>query len=892
MSWLTRLRNTARSGRLNDELDDELRFHLEQRSADLIACGMSAEEAAQEARRRCGNLLSARQQSRDVKLAARLESILADARFGFRIMAKAPLVTAAAILSLALAIGSCTASFSLLDSLVLRPLPVREPDRLVYLAYPGSRDHTEKFGNSFSYPMFRVLRDASRGYADLMVMSYQVRRRVAPPGSSDTEKLYVQWVSGNIFEQLGVVPAMGRVLTQEDDQKPGERPVAVLSYSYWVRRFGADPRILGRWLKVDDTEVQVVGVARRGFTGVEPGIVTDIWLPAMMWNKAAFEEWRWDWFRILGRLEKGATLKAAEQVLAATFTRTRAAHLDMPADTPKDYVEWWLHVPLTLRSAANGPSMVRDESSGALWVLAAVVGLVLLIACANVANLMLARCAARQREMALRVSIGAGRGRLIQQVLVECALLSLAALSLGALFGLWCAPQLGRMLGPSMYPVELTIGLDARVAGFLAVLCLFVTVLFGSTAALRASTVSPNSALSGFSSRIAGGAGISRALVALQVAFCFVVLFAAALLLNTFRNLRAVDLGFDPENLLQVEVTAKGLNQSPTGGLERWRELERRIAERPGVQSVGSAGFGLFSGSGWSQSVRIPGRAMESFEVFFLDVSPGFLDAMRMRLVAGRDFTQHAGTSTDLEEAIVNEAFVRRYYPSVNPLGARFQRPENDNRVAEYQIVGVVKDASYSSVRDLKPPTVYVALGGGEWHTLLVRTAGDPATVAADVRSAVHGVDPVFQVTNLNTQAQLVADTVVRERLLSVLSSFFALVSIVLAGLGLYGVVSYTAVQRTKEIGIRIALGSGKARVVRLVTGDVALSAGIGIVTGALGGVILSRYLSAILFETQPASVPSLALPAAVLLAAAFVAAAQPSWRAARIEPMEALRYE
>jgi len=891
-----RLARTFRSRKLDDDLDEELRFHLEARTAELAEGGLAPEEAAREARRRLGHALSLRESSRDVKLIPWLDSVGRDVRFGLRVLRKDALVTWAAIASLSLAIGACMAAFSLIETLILRPLPVVEPERLVYLTFPTSNPEDTRDENSnFSYPLFERLRAAGRPYVDLFGMSSfgTTRPAIFDDSGGQEERVRAQWISGDSFARLGVRPALGRLLSAADDERPGDHPVAVLSHAFWTRRFSRAPSVLGRWLTLEEKQFQIVGVAEERLLGTEPGLMTDLWLPNMMWNREALTQVGWSWFRIWGRLGPGVDVERARQALQPIFAefrreRTRGTR----ADQPRDEVERYLKTPLYLRSAANGPSALRKRFERPLWILAAVAGLLLLIACSNVANLLVARAARREREMALRVSIGAGRARVVQQVLIESGMLAAAACVMGVVFAVFAAPAIVVALSPANNPVYLDLRLNRTVFGFLAGLCALTTLLFGTVPALRASAVSPNEALKADGVRHSAGRGVLRPLVATQVGFSFVVLFIAGLLLLSFQKLTRVDPGFAKDGLLVVRIEAPDLRDSEPRARMVWPEVLDIVRRQPDVKAASVSGWGLFTGSEWTAGIRVPGRGVDGSECHYLRISPGFFETMGLRLLDGRDFQPRDAEPAEPAAVVVNETFARRYFPGENPLGRHFSRASEGPKLIDQEIVGLARDAKYSNLRETTPPTVYVPLQAKRGVALEVRTTADPAALTATLRREMARVHGSLRINDVTAQSRLVDDTLVRERLLALLSGFFAVVALVLAAVGLYGVLSYAVARRTREIGIRLALGARPPAVVRLVVGDVALLVAAGLAAGVAVGLLLARFLASLLFEVRPSDFWSIALPLGWLLLASVLAALPAAVRAVRVDPTVALRYE
>jgi predicted permease len=892
MSLWSRLANVFRTGSVERELDAELQFHLDERIRELTATGMTREAAAAQVARRFGNALRLREQSRDVKLLPWLDSLVRDVRLGFRMLRKNAVVTGAAIVSLSLALGACVAAFSLVDALILRLLPVRHPQQLIYLAFPTYTSERPE-ADTFNDPLFLRLREAGRGRVDLFAMSTQVMRPATfADAEGQKEQLRTQFVSGDAFDMLGVAPAAGRLLTKQDDVQPGAHPVVVVSHGFWMRRFGGDPTIVGRWFALEDRPLQIVGVAEPRFSGVEPGRPTDLWLPYAMYNPRAFGNPQFGWFRIVGRLKENVRLEQAQSVLQAAFTNFRreyAPRLFGPAQSPES-VARFLETPLYVRSAANGASPLRRQFERSLWILSLIAALVLLIAGSNVANLFLARAAAREHEMALRLSIGASRGRLVQQMLVESALVAGAACVLGLLFAGVAAPAVVGMLASADDPVHLDIRVDWRLVAFAGGLILLTTALFGLAPALRASSVAPMTALKSGGGRSGARAGLMRPFVAIQVAFGLIVLFVGSLLVLSFARLSSVKPGFASSGVLLLSLEAvqrMDADQQRTALLQ----VLDRLRGVPGVQAVSSAEFNVL-GRAWTYNLRVPGTQHETIEATMAPVTPGFFETMKIPLLAGRAFVRRDMDTKNSTAVVVNEAFATRYFGREHAVGRTFEARFGEIDVKGVQeVVGVVADVRYD-LRKPAAPTVYIPLRLRSTGTVHVRVTGDPAALAARLREEVRATNPSLRVTSITPQSAVVDRTLLRERLLALLSSFFAVVGLVLAAVGLYGVLSYSVVQRTREIGIRVALGARRLRVVRTVLADAGRTALVGAACGLAGGLYLSRFVEALLFEVTPLDFWSLALPLGMLMLAALLAAALPALRVARVDPVVALRYE
>jgi len=893
MSLLSRIRNVFRKDALHGEIDEELADHLD----EAVRAGRSREEAE----RALGSTLRHREVSTDIKLWTWLDSVRADVIFGVRQLRRRPTVTAAAILSLALAIGAVTAAFRLTDAVLLRPLPVANPQSLFVIAYTHFDEINGKTeeADSFSYPQFRDFREAVKDRADLMVVSYTSRNDITYGSDEEMERAYRQYVSGTHFATFGLRPAAGRLFTDADDQKPGGHPVAVISYDYWTRRFGRDPKAIGRTFRAGTVAYEIVGVSEYGYTGTETGTMTDFFIPAMQ-NADAINNPGWQWMRIWVRPKPEVPQSQIQQPLQASLSAHRRERTKLwPAGAPKSRIDQFVNAGLTLNSAAAGASGTQKNYRQPLLILGAVVLLVLLIACANVANLLTAQTAAREKEMALRVSIGAGRARLVQLMLVECLLLAMTATALGALFAWWSAPFVVGMINPPDNPVRLYLPADWRVLGFAACVALGVTILFGLGPALRASGVKPATALKGGEDphsrhRLMNG------LIAAQVAFCFLVHFLAGLFVATFQRLSTQPTGFAVERTLALWTGVKGAGDAAKRPQNAWLDIAERMRATPGVEKVSFASWPLMSGNGWSSEVRVPGRAQDTVSPYFLGISPGWLETMRIDLLAGRDFRPGEKQAAIDEKkqpvegvVIVNEAFARKYFNGENPVGKSFESFSRDNTLVRNPIIGYVRDARYRNMREPIRPTVYVPLDKTSTASFIVRTtAAEPASMAQSLRRLVSEVHPEFRVSNVQTQAELVRNHTIKERLLATLSLFFAIVALILAAVGLYGVLNHAVLQRRRELGIRMALGARTSHIARQVGGDMFLMLILGSAVGLGAGLASERFVATLLYGVRGTDMRLLATPLLTLFTAAFLAALPPIIGASKTDPSVALRSE
>jgi predicted permease len=879
MSLWSRVANVIRGRSLNREIDEELESHIQ----EAIAQGRDPAEA----RRAFGSSLRQREESRDVRLVPWLDSLRADAVFGWRQLMKKKVTSAAAILSLALATGACTSAFRLIDALLLRPLPVANPEQLYSVSREGiGFDGKAATVDSWAYPSFRRMRAAVKDQAELIAISYTERIDLTYRSEQEMEKAYLQYVSGWMFSSLGLRPALGRLLTENDDLKPRAHPYAVLSHDYWTHRFGQDLKVIGHTFHMGDDLYEIVGVAEEPFTGTEPGVMVDIFVPTMMHSGAVRDDWTWH--RTLAALKPGLAIEPVRAKLHATSRAFEEERAKGFSGMTKESIDKFLAQTVVLEPAVAGASGLQNDYRRSLITLGVLVSLVLFIACANVANLMTAQATARAREMALRVSIGAGRWRLVQLVLVESAWLAFLAAAIGGLFAWWSAPFVVSMISSPDHPARLLLPMDWRVLGFALALTLGVTFLFGLVPALRASTVKPASALKGGEDPHSRRR-LMHALIAAQVAFCFLVLFVAGLFAATFDRLSHRPIGFSAERLLTLDTVAQRA-QSPL----IWDQVAEHLRTVPGVETVALCGWPLLGGNAWNGFVSVNGAPPGPVLAYFLSVSPGWAETMKIPFIDGRDFRP---TDTSPGVAIVNETFARTYFADESPIGKLFAK--GDHR---YQVVGLVRDAPYRNLREPILPSAYVpfhsvdakgALQTVRDATVIVRTSSpNPMALASSMRQEVPRARGEFRVSNIGTQGELVRAQTLRERLLAMLGLFFAIVALLLAGVGLYGVLDYSVLQRRREIGIRMAIGAQAATVTRLVTVDVFSMVIVGALAGLALGMASVRYIDSLLYQVNPTDASMVALPSLIILVAALLAALPAVIRAVRIDPVTTLRSE
>jgi putative ABC transport system permease protein len=845
-----------------------------------------------------------------------MQTLWQDLRYGARMLLKQRGFSLIAIVTLALGIGANTAIFSVINTLLLRSLPVARPGELVLIGVNQRVGH-EVFGPpgrgyTFPYPLYERLCDESRGLVGLCAAGSVSKRRMIAAGGTETEFIRAQEITGNFFSVLGVSAALGRTLTPADDQAGQPQPVAVISQSFWQRRFGADPAVVGKTILFDDVPLTIVGVAPAGFFGFEVGANPDLWWPMQLAPRVDTGPWAQRlrqkssfWLRIMGRLPAGGNRAQVQGELDLIYQQHLAAFAaESGARWSADERRFIMERKLELLPGATGWTRLRQQFCQPLLILLAVTGLVLLIACANVASLLLARAATRQREFAVRGALGAGRLRLVRQLLTESLLLSVLGALLGLLLAQWGTQALLAFMQLKDDPVVFNVAPDARVLLFTTAVAVLTGVFFGLAPALRSSRLALATDLKGTANSVAGrglGQRLNQSLVIAQVALSLVLLLGAGLFVRTLEKLKGQDAGFNRDNVLVFDLDfTTNLDAARRRTLHQ--ELLARLAALPGVQAASLSTFFLLSGGGWSEQMGADGYAVrpgEDLNCHGLMVSPGFFTTLATPILSGRDFgTQDespiSGANTNAPRTIlINRTMARRYFGDANPVGRHIyflHRPQE-----KFEIVGVVADMKSKSLREPPPPTYYLPVFRQPTDmqlSFVLRTAGETNALTASLHAIVRATDATVRVREVRTLDELVNGSIHQERVLAQLGGFFSLLALSLACLGLYGVLSFFVVQRTREIGVRLALGAQRRDVLSLVIGQGLRLTLLGLALGLIAALVLTRLVASLLYgvtTTDPLTFVGVAL---LLAGVALVACWIPARRATRVDPLVALRYE
>jgi len=881
----------------------ELESYVEIETDENIARGMAPEDARYAARRKLGNATQIREEIYRMNTIGFLEAFWQDTRFGARLLRRSPGFALVALASLALGIGANTAIFQLLDALRLRTLPVNDPQELAEVKVDETLNKGGLTGSftggrpKLTNALWEGIRDSQQAFSGMLAWSTE-RFNLAQGG----EARYAQglWVSGDFFNVLRVPPVQGRVLNTADDQRGCPSPAAVISHAFWQREYGGAASAVGSRLLLDGHPFEIVGVTGPSFFGVEVGRRFDVAVPLCAEPILRGADNRYEkpdhwWLAAIGRLKPGWTIDKASAQLASIspglLQETVSPRYN--AEDAKNY----LAVVLRAFPASTGVSNLRRTYESPLTLLLAITGLVLLVACANLANLMLSRATAREREIAVRLAIGASRARLVRQLMAESLLLA----AMGAILGVAIAHALSRALVSFLRVgsnrVFLELKPDGRVLAFTALIAVVTCLLFGLAPALRAARAAPGTVMKAAGRGLTDNRsrlGFRRTLVVAQVALSLVLVVGALLFVRTLRNLNTLDAGFGQDGILVTQLDLRPMNVPRGRLLTLYREIEERVGQASGVASAASTYIVPVSGSGWNNRILIGGAVQKDYPNFNR-VSPGYFRTMGTPFVSGRDFDER-DTAQSPTVAIVTERFVSRYLPGRDPLGATFQVEDAPGAPQPlYQVIGVVKDTKYRDLRDPFSPLVFLAEAQdpepGPYMSLLVRSQGDLATIVPSVKAAALSFSPAVGI-EFKVFKTHVRETLFRERLMATLSGFFGALATVLATIGLYGVMSYSVARRKGEIGLRMALGADRGAVIGMIMREAATLLAAGVVVGSALALLAGRAAGKLLYGLEPGDPATLAMAAATLATVAAVASYLPAARASRLEPTAALREE
>jgi predicted permease len=837
-------------------------------------------------------------------------TLLQDLKYGVRMLAKNPGYAAVVVLCLALGIGANTAIFTLINAVMLKSLPVEKPDELVLfgegrMAGTSVIDGIPSPGpwELVSYPLYKEYRDDNQVFQGVCAFQSNEARlnlRIGGTGAPE-EPVFGKVVSGNYFSVLGVKAAAGRTLTSEDDALAGAHPVAVISYGYWQRRFSRDPSVVGSVIDISGIPFTIVGITAPGFFGETlESNPADIWAPITMESQVLLEPSRLDsrgnfWLHVIGRLKPGVTSQQAQAAVTTHFQQylLQMAGSSVTSDDRRDLAG----IRIDLTPGGKGVSQLRRRYSEPLKILMVLVGLVLLIACANVANLLLARATARQKEISLRCALGASRSRMIRQMLTESIVLAILGGLVGLLLAGWGTSLLVYLVSRGSY-IPLSISPDARILGFTLLVSLLTGMLFGLAPAVRAARTDLSTTLKEGARSVVGHGtrfSLTKGLVIVQVALCLLMLVGGGLFVRTLQKLESQDLGFNRENVLLVGISPRMAGYKPEQLPSLYRQILERVGSIPGVKSTSLALYGLVSGSARRETISVQGytpKPREETDAQMNIVGPGYIETAGMTLLAGRGI-EVQDTETSAKVAVINEALAHYYFGNQNPVGKRLAIGEAKH-AADFGVVGVVKDAKYTRLREASPPMLFIPVfqNPDYMNDLQVRTIGDPTSVAADVRKTLNDIDSKLNPRRVITLSQQVDDALSQERLVAQLSTAFGGLALLLACVGLYGVMAYAVTRRTNEIGIRMALGAGAGNVLWMVLRETLLLVGVGLAIGIPAALASTRLIASQLFDLSPYDPLTLSVSSLLLIAVAALAGFIPARRASRVDPMVALRYE
>jgi predicted permease len=890
---LHRVLGIFRKRQLDHELDAEIQSHLEMQVEDNLRKGMSLEEAKYAARRSFGGVDQIKEVYRDHRGIPLIETVLQDLRFAIRVLRRSPVYTSVIVLTLAIGIGANTAIFSLVDAVLIKMLPVRNPEQLVAIDTFNQRGER----NNFSYPLFEQLRDRTNTFKGVFAAIDGTKRieMSGPAAHNQPLQVEVQLVSGEYFQVLGVNAITGRTLSIEDNKVPGGHPVAVINYDFWRNKLEGDQSIVGKVIRLKDQPFTIIGVAQPEFFGESVGRVPHIWVPLMM--QPAFDRGEsflafpnMGWLRVMARLEPGKSREQAQAELAVWLSQVQSDQSELGRNARRlRNVE--------VVAGSKGLSETRDKFSKQLWILSAAVGLLLLIACANVANLLLVRASVRSKEVAVRLAIGAGRWRLVRQFLTESLLLAFAGSVLGLIFASWGSRFLLLMASEGAGPIPIDVSLNLRILGFTMLLTLITAVLFGLAPALSATRRDLNTTFK-LNTVANPQLSLSRLLVIVQVALSLLLLTGAGLFVQTLRNLRIRNLGFDAGKVLQVRIDAHSAGYKD----EQLAELNSRILNSiksvPGVVSASTSDSGFRTGSSRTCCVAIEGytfSADEDRQIRTSSVAPDYFETMGLPILLGRkfqpqDLTAQSKPGSFPKIAIINDAMARRYFGNANPVGKHFGWGDPPDVKYDIEIIGVADNAIYDNLRQEKSPLIYFP--GNRGQLLVVRAAGSPDSVITSIRNEIRTVDKSLVISGIKTIPQLIDQSLILEALLAKLSTFFSVLALLLAAIGLYGVMAYAVVRRTKEIGIRMALGAQPDGVRWMILRESLWLVIAGVLIGVPTALAATRFISTLLYGLTPTDPITVFIAIIVMVVSGILAGFLPARTASRVDPLVALRYE
>ena len=902
---LARIRGSLERRVFDRELDEELESHLALLAEHFVRRGLSPDEARYAARKQFGGVTQMKNELRERSRFRPLETLLQDSRYVLRQFRKSPLFAIAAILTLALGIGANTAIFTLVDQLILRLLPIKDPQHVVALAAQGQYYGDNMGVNVLSYTMYQTLRDQNQVFSQMMChrsMPFTAMLR------SESDVLSGELVSGNYFSLLGIRSAAGRVFNSNDDLHLNAHPAAVLSYGYWKRRFAGSNQVIGRTLLVNNYPLTIIGISQPGFDGLEPSLPAQIFVPMSM-TPALFPhsdfsqmfEPRLRWVNVYGRLKPGLTLERARaglqplfhQMLQAEVLQAGFAHA-----TPYDKQQF-LKMRLTVIPGGQGNTILRQQYEKPLWLLAGVTGFVLLIACANLASLLAARAAVRQKEIAVRLAIGSSRARIIQQLLTESLLLALVGGLAGITLAIVMVKNLLAFLPENRNGYSLSSSPDLRMLAFALGLSFLTGLVFGLIPALQAARPDIADTLKAKAASVTGGAAhihFRKLLVAAQITLSLLLLIGASLFIRSLVNLHSVNPGFQTQNLLQFDMDLGSIGYDRPRANAFYTQLEMRLEHLPGVAAAGIASNPVLADSDWESVILVAGhqnKPGEATHAYINRVSPGYFKTLGIHLLSGRAFRE-SDTPDSPKVVVVSASFAQHYFGQKSALGHRIGRGFDPSTPTDMEIVGVVNDIDYQDLRQKESRQVYLCAPQGYnlETTVYLNVKGDPRAVLAGVRRVVRQMEPNAPVMNMKTVEHQLEESLVTERMIASLSTVFTILAVALAILGLYGVMAYMVTQRAREIGIRVALGAQFGNVVWLVMREVVLLVVAGIAVAVPLALTLSRFIASELYGIKASDPISIAAAALLLAGIAMLAGFVPARRAASSDPLHILRYE